>query len=314
MPHGELIVTLCSTQNHSTKDQLSDSPRNFSLPLTLPNPFNHISISRITNEALSRRLNNPSFLDKDFSSKCNIQETSFQHVHTGASHHVSIKTHSQTKMTVHSRKVSSCSDLEPNIATLRYTSAEEGSGEVLYDAGDGNTNSEAKELHDKSISPSVPKLSMPWKKRLQPLPSREEPVPKGTPVPDYSAANNKQQPEPSVVESDIKGAMKRHSHAGFSYQNFHQNEVASDRISKAPKLALVGGTRPISSMSQMPPMPKSLSLDRIPSLRRMYSSDSTPGMLNYKSSNRPQITGAESLRKRDELSGAFRSLEGEFHK
>lgn len=251
---------------------------------------------------------------KDLSPKCSIQETSFQHVHTGASHHVSIKNHSHTKMKIHSRKGLSCSDLEPKNATLRYTSAEEGPGEVLPNPGDGNTNPKAKELHIKSISPSAPKLSVLRKKRLQPLLSGEKLVPKGAPVPDHSAANNTQQLEPSVVESYIKGAMKRHSYAGLSYQDSHQNEVASDRILKAPKLALAGGTRPTSTMSQMPPIPKSLSLDRIPSLRRMYSSDGSLGMLNYKSSNRPQITGADSLRKRDDLSGAFRSLDGEFQK
>lgn len=305
MPTGDLLSTPGSTP---TKHQFSAPPLNFSLPSTLRNSFSHISISQITNDVLSRRLVEPSSLDKDF---CSIQETSFQNVHPATSRHISIKNQPPTKMGVHTRRSSSCSDLKPKTTALKYTSAEEGSGEVLSDAADGTTtNSKAKELNNKSTSQSVP-----WKKTLQPLPSKKGLVPKGSAVINYSAAINTHYSELSVVESDLKGAMtKRHSHAGFSYQNSHQNEFAFDIIPKAPKLALLKEIPPKSIMPQMPPTPKSLSLDRIPSLRHMHFSDSTSRVLNYKSSNRPQVAGTETPRKRDGLASAFGSLDGEFHK
>ena len=186
----------------------------------------------------------------------------------------------------------------------------------LYTAGDGNmTEPKTKEPNTISASRSVPVISRPWKDTLQPLSSRQGPVSRESSVINYSTAVNMHHPEVSVVKSDLKGAMnKRHSHAGVFYQNSHQNDVSLDMISKTPTLALLTEIPPESIMPKMPPMPKSLSLDRLPSIRHSNLSDSNSGALNFQTSCRPQIAGNETLRKRDELASVFRSLDGEFQK
>lgn len=219
-------------------------------------------------------------------------------------------------MGVHARRSSSCSDLKSKAAALGYKSAEEGPGLVLSIAGDGNmTEPKTKEPSTISASRSVPIISTSWNDTLQPLSSRQEPVPRESSVINYSAAVDMHHSEVSVVKSGLKGAMdRRHSHAGFFYQNSHQNDVPFDIISKAPTLALLTEIPPGSIMPKMPPMPKSLSLDRLPSIRHLHISDSNSGALNFKPSYRPQVAGNETPRKRDDLASVFRSLDGEFQK
>ena len=219
-------------------------------------------------------------------------------------------------MSIQSRKSSSCSDLKAKAAALRYISAEEGRGVVLSDAGDGNKmESKTKEPENQSGSQPVSIISSSWKRSLQ-LPSTKNVlVPKESSVVNYSAAVNTHHSELSVINSDFKGALnKRHSHAGFFYQNSHRNDVAFDIIPKTPKLALLREIPPKSITPHMPPIPKSLSLDRIPSIRHVNLSDGNSGALNHKFSNRPQTVGTETPRKRDELASVFRSLDGEFQK
>lgn len=237
-------------------------------------------------------------------------------MHPAASRLISIKYHPFAKMRIHARKSSSCSDLKSKAAPLKYISAEEGPGEVLSAAGEGNTmESKSKELNNTSALRSVPITSNPWKNDLQPLSTKQWLVPRESFVTNNSAAINTDHSDLSVVKSDLKRAMnKRHSHAGFFYQNSHQNDVTFDVIPKAPALALLTEIPPESIMPRMPPIPKSLSLDRIPSIRHLQFSDSNSGALNSKSSYRPQVAGAETLRKRDELASVFRSLDGEFQK
>lgn len=219
-------------------------------------------------------------------------------------------------MRVHARKSSSCSDLKSEAAALRYKSAEEGPGVVLSVAGDGNTaESKTNEPNNKSASQSVPIISNIWENAPQPLSSKQGLVPRESSIVNYSATIDTHHPELSIAKSDLKGATnKRHSHAGVLYQNPHQNDVAFDIIPEAPTLALLTEIPHGSIMPKMPPMPKSLSLDRMPSIRHLHFTDGKSGALSFKSLYRPQVAGTETLRKRDELASVFRSLDGEFQK
>lgn len=219
-------------------------------------------------------------------------------------------------MRVHARRSSSCSDLKSEAAALRYKSTQEGPGVVLSFAGDGNiTESKAIKPNNKFGLQSVPIISNLGGNTPQPLSSELGLVPRQSTIINHSAVINAHHSELSAARPDRKGAMnKRHSHAGVLYQKPHQNDIAFDIIPKAPTLALLAGIPPGSIMSKMPPMPKSPSLDRIPSMRHLHFSDSKSGALKYKSLHRPQVPGAESLRKRDELASVFRSLDGEFQK
>ena len=148
----------------------------------------------------------------------------------------------------------------------------------------------------------------------EPLSSEQVVGFKGSSVLNVADATDTQQLDSSVGGSNSTKVMTGHSHVGISARDPHHNEFALDGVLKTPEPAVPEGISSKSIARQKPSIPKSLSLDRIPSLNHMYSADGSFGKLRYKSSNRSQITGTESLRKRDELLTAFRSLDGEFHK
>ena len=84
-----------------------------------------------------------------------------------------------------------------------------------------------------------------------------------------------------------------------------------------------GSRRPLSSILSkspgpdthlVPPIPKSFSTDKLPSLDHKSSGSSTPPVPSVKSNERMQIVGAEPSRKKDPLWSAFRSLDGEYQK
>ena len=64
----------------------------------------------------------------------------------------------------------------------------------------------------------------------------------------------------------------------------------------------------------VPPIPKSFSTDRLPISHSHTSSDMPPSLPKSKSLERLQIHGVESPRRKDDLLGAFRALDGEFQK
>lgn len=304
MPNGDLTSTSTFTPDPSTRNRFS-IPSTLTLPATLVKSFSHIAISRTTND---------NFSDGDLNSKCSVSETSFQKVHTGASHHVTIKNRSHTKMSVHRRKHSSSSENEAKITPSSVKSAEVDFREVLSKVSNGKvTNSKGEELN-KSKLRSVPNFSIPWNKSPHPTPSRQGHVAKAAPVLSSLATVSTKLSRLSVVESDIKGPMTEDGHAGVSRQKDHQNEIHTSRDPKIPKIAFPDKPPPQSILPQKPPLPKSLSLDRLPSLRHMYSSDGSFRASRHFSSNRLQITDTESSPKRDELSSMFRSLDGEFQK
>lgn len=143
-----------------------------------------------------------------------------------------------------------------------------------------------------------------------PLPSKKGLIPE-SPSLNYLVATDTQLSGSAAVESDIKGVGTAHSHAGVSSPDRDRKKTSFENVPPNPQLTLNEG---LSIGPRKPPMPKLRSLDRMPSFRHMYSTDVASRLLVYKSPNRSQITGIESLRKRDELSSVFRSLDGEFHK
>lgn len=65
----------------------------------------------------------------------------------------------------------------------------------------------------------------------------------------------------------------------------------------------------------VPSIPRSFSTDRLPAISQTHSSSGAPPTIPKSiSSDRLQNLGVDSLRKRDELWGAFRALDGDFHK
>lgn len=84
---------------------------------------------------------------------------------------------------------------------------------------------------------------------------------------------------------------------------------------RRPLSAFLGKTSAEPKTPLLPSIPKSYSSDRLPALSQSHSSSETSSDIPKSvSSDRLQNLGVDSLRKRDELWGAFRTLDGEFHK
>ena len=85
--------------------------------------------------------------------------------------------------------------------------------------------------------------------------------------------------------------------------------------SRRPLSALIGRTSDEPGPPSVPSIPKSYSTDRLPSLNHNHSSSEKPPTVpKSMSSERLQGMGTESPRRKDELWGVFRALDGDFQK
>ena len=85
------------------------------------------------------------------------------------------------------------------------------------------------------------------------------------------------------------------------------------RIPRRPLSALLSKGQDASSPI-VPPVPKSFSTERLPSLSHKASIVGVPAVPRTPSFERLQNPGTETPRKKDDLWGAFRSLDAEYHK
>ncbi len=85
------------------------------------------------------------------------------------------------------------------------------------------------------------------------------------------------------------------------------------RKSRRPLSTLLGKSPGIDTPS-VPPIPKSFSTDKLPSLNHKSSDLSNPPVPSVKSFDRSQGLVAEPPRKKDPLWGVFRSIDGEYQK
>lgn len=84
---------------------------------------------------------------------------------------------------------------------------------------------------------------------------------------------------------------------------------------RRPLSAFLGKTPAEPKIPLVPSIPRSFSSDRLPAIPQTHSSSRAPPTIPKSiSSDRLQNLGVDSLRKRDELWGAFRALDGDFHK
>ena len=108
-----------------------------------------------------------------------------------------------------------------------------------------------------------------------------------------------------------------------------QTSVAESQISRlndgTRKNSLLGrkGRRPLSALLSkdledqapaVPSIPKSFSIDILPSLSHEFSAIATPAVPRTPSAEKFSISGTDTPRKKDELWTAFRNLDGDFHK
>lgn len=108
------------------------------------------------------------------------------------------------------------------------------------------------------------------------------------------------EPLNSSVQTHTNGAARRNSLMMKKYRRPLSSLVNRDSLIEAPSV---------------PPIPKSYSTDRLPTLRHKQSNLSeVPAMPRASSYERSQGSGTESPRKRDELWSVFRNLDGEYSK
>ena len=110
------------------------------------------------------------------------------------------------------------------------------------------------------------------------------------------------------------------SSANKPIQNGSANDLArhGSTVGKKPRRPLsvfLGGAPAEPKIPLVPSIPKAFSTDRLPNISQTQSSSETaPTIPKSISSDRLQNLGVDSLRKKDELWGTFRALDGEFHK
>ena len=141
-----------------------------------------------------------------------------------------------------------------------------------------------------------------------------------------SPSPNKREAPPDGVSGS--NSAKPMSKSGAVTRSDSENTVVNDHIgtpakrsstvikkSRRPLSAFLGRASPESGAPSLPSIPKSYSTDRLPSLNYNYSSSDKPPIVPKSISfERLQGTGTESPRRKDELWGVFRALDGDFQK
>ena len=117
------------------------------------------------------------------------------------------------------------------------------------------------------------------------------------------------------AKTSTSSAAKVTDHACDVSSNGHAKKSLSRRnsvLSRRPLSTLLSKASP-SETPTVPPLPTSFSTDRLP-LASSLSLSSKPPVPKSCSSERLQGPGAETPRKKDELWGVFRTLDGEYQK
>lgn len=114
----------------------------------------------------------------------------------------------------------------------------------------------------------------------------------------------------AITRGDSKDSIKN-GHVGTPFKR----SSTIGKQSRRPLSALLGRAPTLSDAPSVPSIPISYSTDRLPSLNyNPSSSERPPTVPKSISSERLQGMGSESPRRRDELWGIFRALDGDFQK
>ena len=213
------------------------------------------------------------------------------------------------------RRKSTRSLVGPKITVSKFAlGPRRGTGDSTYVSRNGSS----KETHDpevkrRSVSGSLTSFARKsWiSGSRSPSPNNREPQADGH-IGNESYSNNRRPPSRSSTLNQSDGGNKD--------MNGHVDTPTKRsgtirKKSRRPLSAFLGKGSSELGIPSVPTIPKSYSTDRLPSLHLEHSSsDKPPTVPKSMSSDRLQGLGTESPRRKDELWGAFRALDGDFQK
>lgn len=210
-----------------------------------------------------------------------------------------------------SKKTSTSSDSKPRIAISKYTLA------TQYDhssSGSPQTSETDSVVRFDQKSPSV--LGSRFARKSWSTTSRS-PSPRKVLVPVEGAALIAQDRDFGIPSSSTP---KHESHqivkkpGERSPSDTGMKGSTAKKKPKRPLSTFLGRGPSEKKVALIPLIPKSFSLERLPSISQAHSTGVLPTIPKSISSDRLQSLGLESPRRRDELWGAFRALDGDFNK
>ncbi len=189
-----------------------------------------------------------------------------------------------------------------------------GTGDLAYEStNDGSKETHGPESKRRSVSGSLTTFARKsWiSASRSPSPNKREASANG-PLVEESGSNNARPPSRASANTinDSKDATTS-GHVGTP----SKRSSTIGKKSRRPLSAFLGRASTEVEAPSVPSIPISYSTDRLPSLNNNpLSSASPPTIPKSMSSERLQGMGTESPRRRDELWGVFRALDGEFQK
>ena len=210
------------------------------------------------------------------------------------------------------RKLSIRSKREPKITISKFTlGADDHEVDLEYQPkSSAKKPKTARQIKPKSISSSLTRFA----RQSWIAPSRSPPPGKkalqehGT-----SAAVPSRDASPSPTTDSTSGTNESDDVDGHSISQPEKGNVPPAK-SRRPLSSILSMPSMNETPPKVPPIPTSFSTDRLPLSHGHTASEELPGLPKSKSFERLQSKGTESPRRKDDLWGAFRALDGDFQK
>ncbi|KAL8844823.1 MAG: hypothetical protein Q9205_000781 [Flavoplaca limonia] len=199
----------------------------------------------------------------------------------------------------------------PKVAVSRFTLDPPGAEDEEQEGEEGEEGEDEKRLNSRRLRRSPPPVQgdrAPFIPRSVSRLARRSWVSRSRSVPPSTLVANLQDKEEapsSISKSSSSSTLK--SLTGSTIRD-QSSKARRRRLS-----ALLGKAPSDSDVPSVPAIPTSLSTDKLP-FTRNQASGQTPSFRRLTSWELSQSIGYDSSRKRDELSSAFRTLDGEFQK
>ncbi len=213
------------------------------------------------------------------------------------------------------RRRSTRSLVSPKITVSKFAlGPRRGTGDLAYESRkDDSKETLDPDIKRRTVSASLTSFARKsWiSASRSPSPNKRDALPNGVLVKD-PGSNNARPPSRSSALTRIDS--KNVATNGQVGTPTKRTSTISKR-SRRPLSAILGKSSTETDAPSVPSIPISYSTDRLPSLNyNPFSSEQPHTMPKSRSSERLQGMGMESPRRKDELWGAFRALDGDFQK
>ena len=206
------------------------------------------------------------------------------------------------------------SDNKPRITISKYTLATQFDGNAAYARDTENAaNSYESSPKSRSVSGSLSSFAKKsWSTASRsPSPRKRSTLVEQTPL----SKTGLDHAPPSPLSSVNKPAQNGRYLPNGTVSDLSRHATTVGKKPRRPLSALLGKAPTEPKTPLVPSIPMSLSSDKLLAISQAPSSSEKPPLISKSiSSDRLQNLGIDSLPKKDELWGAFRALDGEFHK